>query len=296
MNCETQKHVEAFLTQLWLQDGLSDATIAAYQSDLQQADKCLSDGQLIQATADDLQFLFAQLLEQGRANSSLARMRTSLKRFYHFLIASKVRENNPVATLGKAKQHRSVPSTLSEEDVSALLAAPDTESDIGLRDQAMLELLYACGLRVSELVGLELGSLSLSDGVVRVWGKGSKERLVPMGEAAIQSVIDYSERARPRLLNGKRHHNLFLSARGRAMSRQAFWYRIKHYASLAGISQNISPHTLRHAFATHLLNHGADLRVVQLLLGHADLSTTQIYTHIAEARLAAIHQAHHPRA
>lgn len=296
MDNNTEKHIDAFLSQLWLQDGLSDATIAAYRSDLQQAQALLVESALSDATPDDLQQLFAQWLEQGRASSTLARMRTSLKRFYRYLLASGVRGDNPMLTLGKARLRRSVPSSLSEAEVEALLAAPDTSEAIGVRDQAMLELLYACGLRVSELIALTLSSISLSDGVVRVWGKGSKERLVPMGEAAMESVQQYCTIARPRLLAGKRSHALFVTARGQAMTRQAFWYRIKHYAAISGIAQNISPHTLRHAFATHLLNHGADLRVVQLLLGHADLSTTQIYTHIAEARLAAIHQAHHPRA
>ncbi|MBV7434739.1 site-specific tyrosine recombinase XerD [Cardiobacteriaceae bacterium TAE3-ERU3] len=288
--------IEDFLSHAWMQDGLSDATLAAYRSDLYQAAKEIHPQLLSSATVEDIQHLFASLLDAGRAPSTLARLRTSLKRFYQFVLNRGDREDNPVLQLGKARAPRYSPEVLDEEQVESLLAAPDLEDDIGIRDYAMIELLYACGLRVSELVGLPVSAVSVAEGFVRVWGKGSKERIVPMGDIAAEAVTNYCQQARLRLLDGKAADALFVTARGGAMTRQAFWYRIKFYAKLAGIEQSISPHTLRHAFATHLLNHGTDLRIVQMLLGHADLSTTQIYTHIAEARLAAIHNAHHPRA
>ena len=288
--------IEAFLSHAWMQDGLSDATLASYRSDLLQAAKEMHPQLLSSASMEDLQHLFASLLDAGRAPATLARLRTSLKRFYQFVQNKGDREDNPVLQLGKARSPRYSPETLNENQVEVLLAAPDREDDIGIRDYAMIELLYACGLRVSELINLPLSAVSTSEGFVRVWGKGSKERIVPMGDVAADAVTNYCRQARLRLLNGQVTSALFVTTRGSAMTRQAFWYRIKYYAKLAGIEQSITPHTLRHAFATHLLNHGADLRIVQMLLGHADLSTTQIYTHIAEARLAAIHAAHHPRA
>lgn len=288
--------IEEFLNHTWMQDGLSDATLTAYRSDLLQAAKEINPQPLSSATVGDLQYLFASLLDAGRAPSTLARLRTSLKRFYQFVQSSGEREDNPVLQLGKARARRYSPETLDEDQVEALLAAPDLADDIGVRDYAMIELLYACGLRVSELINLPVSAVSVSEGFVRVWGKGSKERIVPMGDVAAGAVSNYCRQTRLKLLDGKTSAALFVTARGRAMTRQAFWYRIKYYAKLAGIEQSISPHTLRHAFATHLLNHGADLRIVQMLLGHVDLSTTQIYTHVAEARLAAMHAAHHPRA
>ncbi|MDO5090894.1 MAG: site-specific tyrosine recombinase XerD [Cardiobacteriaceae bacterium] len=296
MASSTDASVDAFLDHLWLEDGVSNATRSAYATDLAVARALLAEVDLSQAQGHDLQQLFAKMLEAGKKPATLARMRTTLKRYFRFLCARGEREDNPVLQLDSARGRRqTLPRVLSEADVEALLAAPDTGDILGLRDRAMLEVLYASGLRVSELVGLPMEGVLLREGVLRVWGKGSKERLVPMGEEAQAALEDYLAHARPALLNGRIADAVFVSARGEALTRQAFWYRIKHYATLAGISRDISPHTLRHAFATHLLNHGADLRAVQMLLGHADLSTTQIYTHVAKARLAALHAAHHPR-
>lgn len=296
MLSSTDASVDAFLNHLWLEDGVSDATRSAYATDLAIARKLLAEADLAQATGSDLQNLFAQMLEAGKKPATLARMRTTLKRYFRFLCARGERTDNPVLQLETARGRRQrLPRTLSEEDVEKLLAAPDTSDVIGLRDRAMLEVLYASGLRVSELVGLPMNGLLLREGILRVWGKGSKERLVPMGEEAQAALENYLANSRPQLLDGRIADAVFVTARGEALTRQAFWYRIKHYADLAGISRDISPHTLRHAFATHLLNHGADLRAVQMLLGHADLSTTQIYTHVAKARLAALHAEHHPR-
>lgn len=287
---------DAFIARLWLEDGVSEATRDAYAADLAAAGRLLPDKALHEAAPDDLQQIFAQMLEAGKKPATLARMRTTLKRYFRFLQARGARADNPVLHLEKARRnHKPLPRTLSEADVEALLAAPDGQELIGIRDRAMLEVLYAGGLRVSELVGLPMDGVLLREGVLRIWGKGGKERLVPMGEEAQSTLESYLRTARLPLLDGRRSNAVFVTARGEALTRQAFWYRIKHYARIAGISTDISPHTLRHAFATHLLNHGADLRAVQMLLGHADLSTTQIYTHVAKARLAALHQTHHPR-
>ena len=288
--------IDAFIARLWLEDGVSEATRSAYATDLAVAVKLLAGKNLHEASPEDLQQIFAQMLEAGKKPATLARMRTTLKRYFRFLQARGVCEDNPVLHLDKARhQRKPLPRSLSEADVEALLAAPDISDPLGVRDRAMLEVLYASGLRVSELVGLPMDGVLLREGVLRIWGKGSKERLVPMGEEAQAALEAYLRDVRAGLLHGRRCDAVFVTTRGEGLTRQAFWYRIKHYALLAGISTDISPHTLRHAFATHLLNHGADLRAVQMLLGHADLSTTQIYTHVAQARLAALHAAHHPR-
>ena len=218
-----------------------------------------------------------------------------MRGFYRFLLREGLIEQDPTLQVELPQLGRPLPKSLSEADVEALLAAPDIGEPIGLRDRAMLEVLYACGLRVTELISLTLEQVNLRQGVLRVFGKGSKERLVPLGEEAMVWVARYVRDSRPLLLDGKPSDVLFPSLRGEQMTRQTFWYRIKHQARVAGISKSLSPHTLRHAFATHLLNHGANLRVVQMLLGHSDLSTTQIYTHVARARLQALHEAHHPR-
>ncbi len=223
------------------------------------------------------------------------RLVSSLRRFYRYALQEGLRRDDPCADIAAPKLPRSLPHSLSEAEVESLLGAPNAEADLGLRDKAMLETLYASGLRVSELVGLKVQQVSLDMGVVRVLGKGSKERLTPLGEEALAWIQRYQKLARPGILGAKKSDALFVTARGAPMTRQAFWGLVKRYAARAGIRSAISPHTLRHAFATHLINHGADLRVVQMLLGHADISTTQIYTHVARERLKKIHAKHHPR-
>lgn len=286
--------IDDFLQFLLLNEGLSYATIDAYKQDLLWAKSCLLFD-LSKANGQDLQFLLAKRLENGAKNSSLARFRSSLRRFYRYLQIQKIREDDPTKTIASAKKALYQPVVLSEVDVEKLLQAPDLNDDLGIRDQAMLEVLYASGLRVSELVGLSLVQCDLQRGLLQIMGKGSKERIVPIGEWAILALQKYLNNVRPRFLSGKQSNVVFLSKRGEKITRQAFWYRIKFYAQLAGINQNLSPHGLRHAFATHLLNNGADLRALQLLLGHSDLSSTQIYTHVANARLVDMHKKHHPR-
>jgi integrase/recombinase XerD len=292
--------IDAFADALWLSDGLAKNSIEAYRRDLTQFDAWLRKRYHIGVEAADAATIQAYLAHRIEAEKSsprsTARLTSSLKRFYQHLLREKLVATNPARHLASPKLPRSLPKSLSEKDVDALLAAPDTNTSLGLRDKAMLETLYASGLRVTELVTLKVPQLSLDMGVVRVMGKGSKERLVPIGEAAQDIVGEYVKTAREEILGAKKSDDLFPSQQGRAMSRQMFWNLIKRYALKAGISTTISPHTLRHAFATHLLNHGADLRVVQLLLGHADITTTQIYTHVAQERLKQIHAKHHPRA
>ena len=290
--------IDAFLDALWAERGLSQNTLSAYRRDLQAFSNWLMKSQLdlLAATSADIQSFIAHRGKNGVKPSSLARLISSLRRFYRYQLREGRIEEDPSALIDSPKLAKTLPETLSESQIDALLEAPDITDAIGLRDRAMLELLYATGLRVSELVSLEQSQLSLQQGVVRVIGKGNKERLVPMGDVAVDWLMQYKAKSRPDLMTGKGVCNaLFVTRRGTGMTRQAFWYLIKRYALAVGISQKISPHTLRHAFATHLLNHGADLRVVQLLLGHSDLSTTQIYTHVAKARLQALHQKHHPR-
>jgi len=294
---QTDPLIEPFLDDLWAAKGLSDHTLQAYRSDLSHFDRYLNKqgSSLLSTSQAEVRDYLALRVEHGFAKTSSARLLSSLRRFYKYLLAKKLIEVDPMAMIKPPKLARKLPDALSEADVDRLLSEPNREDPVEARDRAMLELLYASGLRVSELVGLTLDQMSLRQGVVRIVGKGSKERLVPFGEQAGAEIEDYLKAARFELLKGKASDVVFPSKRGNMMTRQTFWHRIKLYAQRAGIAVHLSPHTLRHAFATHLLNHGADLRVVQLLLGHSDLSTTQIYTHVAKARLAQLHQAHHPR-
>jgi integrase/recombinase XerD len=284
--------LDAFCDALWLEDGLSKNTLESYRRDLAQLAVFLKGRGLAQAQEADLfSFLAAR---RGRA-SSAARMLSSLKRFYQYCVRERRTAADPTLKLDPPKRSPRFPKTLSEADVEALLAAPSTDAALGLRDRAMLEVLYASGLRVSELVSMKIYQANLDAGVVRILGKGSKERLVPLGEEAIEWLRRYLKQARPALLGRKSSDALFLTGRGAAMTRQAFWHNLKRLGSRAIPGKALSPHVLRHAFATHLINHGADLRVVQMLLGHADISTTQIYTHVARERLKALHAKHHPR-
>lgn len=289
--------IDRFLESLWLEKGLSAHTRAAYRSDLALFNGWLQarDVQLPDAGRELILDHLAWRLSEGYKARSTARLLSGLRGFYRFLVREQLISRDPTLQIELPQLGRPLPKSLSEADVEALLNAPDLDDPIGLRDRAMLEVLYACGLRVSELTALTLEQINLRQGVLRVFGKGSKERLVPLGEEAIAWIERYSKEARPFLLDGRPSDVVFPSLRGEQMTRQTFWYRIKHQANVAGISKSLSPHTLRHAFATHLLNHGADLRVVQMLLGHSDLSTTQIYTHVAQARLQALHAQHHPR-
>ncbi|HEX4975935.1 MAG TPA: site-specific tyrosine recombinase XerD [Pseudomonadales bacterium] len=291
--------MEAFLDRLWLEKGVSDNTLVSYRSDLLQFNDWLEQQglQARSAQREDVLAYLAFRLEQGIKARSTARTLSCLRSYYRYLLRENLSCHDPTLQVENPKPRKALPKSLSESDVERLLAAPDLATAIGLRDKAMLELLYACGLRVSELVGLELSQVNLRQGVIRVFGKGSKERLIPMGEEAQTQLVRYLQEGRNVLLgNVTANPVLFPGRHGEAMTRQTFWYRIKHYAKQAEIKINLSPHTLRHAFATHLLNHGADLRVVQLLLGHSDLSTTQIYTHVARQRLQQLHAMHHPRA
>lgn len=286
-----------FLDAAWLQRGLADNTRMAYRSDLEQFAQwlLLRKQTLQQVRRDTLLEYLSWRLEAGYKARSSARFLSGARGFYQYLLDEGLIIENPTLQVELPQIGRSLPDTLSEADVEALLAAPDVNETLGLRDRCMLEVLYACGLRVTELVSLTLDQLNTRQGIVRVMGKGSKERLVPMGETALDWLVLYLKQGRGDLLNGSVTDALFPSQRGQHMTRQTFWHRIKLHAQVAGINKPLSPHTLRHAFATHLLNHGADLRVVQMLLGHSDLSTTQIYTHVARARLQALHSEHHPR-
>ncbi|OYQ89303.1 site-specific tyrosine recombinase XerD [Wohlfahrtiimonas chitiniclastica] len=287
----------AFEEALYYQEGLQPLTLQSYLSDLDKLQFYLFDQDLTLETADEatLQAYIQTQLDKKLSPRSIARFVSAFKHFYDFLIVLKVRDDNPARKLVIPKFTASLPESLSEADVEKLLNTHDVSTPLGLRDRAMMELLYSCGLRVTELIALTLTQVNLQVGVVRLVGKGNKERLVPIGEEGIEWINQYLNHARGELSRGQSTDWLFLSNRGDKMTRQAFWYVIKKTAKTAGISSTISPHTLRHAFATHLVNHGADLRVVQLLLGHSSLSTTQIYTHIAKERLKSIHQEHHPR-
>ncbi|MDB2380440.1 site-specific tyrosine recombinase XerD [Luminiphilus sp.] len=290
--------LERFTTALWLERGLSDNTREAYSRDVQGLNTWLLDqcrGDALTASESDVQAYLGARLSQGSSHRSISRLLSSLRSFYQYLVREGDLSSDPTQHLDRPKPSRPLPKSLSESEVDQLLNAPDTSVMVEHRDLAMLEVLYASGLRVSELVGLTLPQLSLNQGVVRVFGKGGKERLVPLGEAAIETVTDYLGSTRQALLRDRQSDVLFPSNRGKVMTRQTFWYRIKIYAKRAGVDPNLSPHTLRHAFATHLINHGADLRVVQMLLGHSDLTTTQIYTHVARSRMQALHEKHHPR-
>ncbi|EOI3553948.1 site-specific tyrosine recombinase XerD [Cronobacter dublinensis] len=291
--------IEQFLDALWLERNLAENSLNAYRRDLKMVVEWLHHRELSLSTAQsgDLQALLAERVEGGYKATSTARMLSAVRRLFQHLYREKIRDDDPSALLASPKLPQRLPKDLSEAQVERLLQAPTVDQPIELRDKAMLEVLYATGLRVSELVGLTMSDVSLRQGVVRVIGKGNKERLVPLGEEAVYWLEHYLTHGRPWLLNGQSLDVLFPSNRAQQMTRQTFWHRIKHYAQLAGIdSEKLSPHVLRHAFATHLLNHGADLRVVQMLLGHSDLSTTQIYTHVATERLRQLHQQHHPRA
>lgn len=291
--------MDAFLDTLWMEDGLSSNTLEAYRHDLMGLVRWLKDkgGRgLLTVKREDLEGYLSARFNAGGSAHSAARLLSTLRRFYRHQLREGRIKSDPSALLESPKLGRRLPHSLSETEVEKLLSAPDLDSAQGSRDKAMLELLYACGLRVSELIALRCDQINLRHGVMRVFGKGSKERLIPVGEHAQAYLEGYWRDARPELLKGHASSEaLFITNRGRAMTRQAFWYLIKRYASKVGIDRSLSPHTLRHAFATHLLNHGADLRVVQMLLGHSDLSTTQIYTHVAQARLKDFHRQHHPR-
>ena len=289
--------IEGFLDTLWVEHGLRPNTLNAYRADLDAYSAWLASRgvTVVHAGREDVAAYLKQRVEQGVRPRTSARLLCSLRRLYRHLLARKLITLDPTALLEGPHIGRALPKSLTEEQVESLLQAPDASAALGLRDRAMLETLYATGLRVSELVNLELSSVNLDAGIVRVVGKGDKERIVPIGEEALAWLQRYLALGRPQLVPPDRSTVLFPTKRGRAMTRQAFWYAIKRYARVAGITSALSPHTLRHAFATHLLNHGADLRVVQMLLGHADLSTTQIYTHVARERLKALHSRHHPR-
>ncbi|MDP2573912.1 site-specific tyrosine recombinase XerD [Vibrio penaeicida] len=291
--------IEQFLDAMWMERGLSENTLASYRNDLFKLLNWMAESnfRLDFISVSGLQAYQAWLMDQGFKQTSRARMLSAIRRLFQYLHREKVRADDPSALLVSPKLPQRLPKDLSEEQVEALLNAPDPNDPIELRDKAMLELLYATGLRVTELVSLTMENVSLRQGVVRVMGKGGKERLVPMGENAIDWIETFLEQGRPSILGDKSSDVVFPSKRARQMTRQTFWHRIKFYAALADIdSDALSPHVLRHAFATHLLNYGADLRVVQMLLGHSDLSTTQIYTHVATERLKQIHEQHHPRA
>jgi len=295
----TTRLLDRFSDGLWLNDGLARNTLESYRRDLAQFATWLEQASgkaLIEAAPADLQRHLAWQVGTRHAKPrTTGRLVSSLKRFFQFALREGLRADDPAAGLDSPKLPRSLPKSMSEAEVEALLEAPDVSTAQGLRDRAMLETLYASGLRVSELVGLKTVQASLDMGVVRVLGKGAKERLTPLGEEAVAWIDRYQREARGHLLGARKSDALFVTARAGPMTRQAFWGLVKRHAAAAGIRGAISPHTLRHAFATHLINHGADLRVVQLLLGHADISTTQIYTHVARERLKALHRKHHPR-
>ena len=288
--------LDTFIDHLWLEDGLSKNTLESYRADLSQFNAWLikNKSQLHEANQADIQQYLAVKFPQSKPRS-ISRLIASMRRFYRYALRENLIKTDPTLQIKSPKLPRSLPKSLNEQEVEDLLNAPNVHDSIGLRDRAMLELLYASGLRVSELVTVKVNEVNTQDGVVRVTGKGSKTRLVPMGEEAADWIDQYLKIARPEILQKRLCDALFVTARADAMTRQAFWYLIKRYALMAGITKHMSPHVLRHAFATHLLNHGADLRVVQMLLGHADISTTQIYTHVARERLKQLHSAHHPR-
>lgn len=296
---EDEAAIDRFLDMLWMERGLSENTRLAYRNDLTQLARWSAEQQqsraLMELSRADLMSYLATRVSSGIVASSSARMLSSIKRFYRYQVREGMLESDPSDLIEAPKLGRKLPNSLTEAEVEALLAAPDTTTSLGMRDRTMLELLYACGLRVSELILLTMERVNVRQGVIRVTGKGDKERLVPLGEECMDWLSQYLKHARAELLDGKVSNYLFVTKRGVAMTRQAFWYAIKKHAVVAGISKPLSPHTVRHAFATHLLNNGADLRVLQLLLGHSNVSTTQIYTHVAAERLKSVHAQHHPR-
>jgi len=295
---DSDPHLDRFVDAIWLEDGLSANTLAAYRRDLQGLSAWLAKHAagrtLVQASETELQAYAAARHADSRASSAGRRL-SVFRRFYRWALREGLCTSDPTVRMDAPRQRMRLPGTLSELQVEALLAAPDIHESLGLRDRAMLELLYASGLRVSELVELKSVHVGLNEGVLRIMGKGSKERLVPFGAEAGEWLQRYLDKGRQMILGSQVSDALFVTGRGGPMTRQMFWKLIKKYALLAGITQPLSPHTLRHAFATHLLNHGADLRVVQMLLGHADISTTQVYTHVARERLRQLHARHHPR-
>jgi integrase/recombinase XerD len=288
--------IDRFIDALWLEEGLSKNTLAAYRRDLTLYARWLAPrGLALPATGEaDLNAYFAARHGQTRATSANRRL-TVFKRYFRWALRERLIDTDPTLKLQSARQPLRVPKTLSEAQVEALLAAPDTGTPLGLRDRTMLEVMYASGLRVSELVTLKTFNVGMNEGVLRVLGKGSKERLVPFGQVARDWIARYLEEARGAILAGQQSDDLFVTARGHGMTRNMFWVIVRKCAQAGGVTAPLSPHTLRHAFATHLLNHGADLRAVQMLLGHADISTTTIYTHVARERLKALHAQHHPR-
>ena len=291
------KIIEQFIDHLWLEDGLSKNTLNSYRFDLSIFVSWLAETkkiELLDVSELEIQEFLAFKFPTSKSRS-ISRLLATLRRFFRFLLRENKIKEDPTLKIQTPKIPKSLPKSLSEDEVEGLLEAPDIKTDVGIRDRSMLELLYACGLRVSELVGIQLTEVILSDGVIRVTGKGSKTRLVPMGEEAVDWIKKYLAKSRQNILNKQTSKFLFVTNRGGEMTRQAFWYLIKKYALMANIDKPMSPHILRHAFATHLINHGADLRVVQMLLGHSDISTTQIYTHVARERLKKLHQEHHPR-
>lgn len=287
--------IDLFLDALWVESGLSENTLAAYGSDLKIFSKWLKNKTVLEVEQSDVASFMESRYKLGIGSRSSARFLSSLRRFYGYLYREGTLSTDPTELIEAPHIGRTLPDSLSENDVDLLLEAPEITDILGYRDKAMLELLYATGLRVSELITLRFEQVSFRQGFVRVMGKGNKERLVPVGEEAMEWLENYMDGARIDILSERQSDYLFVTKRGSGMTRQAFWHIIKRYAKKAGIVKHLSPHTLRHAFATHLLNHGADLRVVQLLLGHSDLSTTQIYTHIAQERLKQLHQQFHPR-
>ena len=288
--------IDAFIDALWLEEGLSRNTLAAYRRDLSLYAAWLAgQGRALDSTAEaDLNGYFAARHSASKATTANRRL-TVFKRYFRWALRERRITADPTLRLESARQPLRVPKTLTESQVEALLDAPDVDTPLGLRDRTMLELIYASGLRVSELVGLKTFNVSMTEHVLRVFGKGNKERLVPFGQVARDWIARYLAQARPEILSGQQTEDLFVTARGQGMSRVMFWMIVKKHARTANITAPLSPHTLRHAFATHLINHGADLRAVQMLLGHADISTTTIYTHVARERLKQLHSQHHPR-
>ena len=298
MSDSDRQILDAFIDNIWIEKGLSQNTLDSYRSDLEQFSSWLEKNNLnyIKTSKKEILSYLSFLFQKGLGSKTVARKLSSIKSFFRYLVFKSIIPNDPSSEVETPKLLKSIPKSISEKEVEALLAAPDEKTDIGLRDKTMIETLYSCGLRISELTNLEVLNLNLRQGVIRVIGKGQKERLVPMGDQLIGLLELYISSSRKNLLNKRHSDFLFLSTRGQRMTRQSFWHRIKHYCLASGFEPDkISPHVLRHAFATHLLNNGADLRVVQLLLGHSDLNTTQIYTEVARQRLKRLHTEHHPR-
>ncbi|QIV95553.1 integrase/recombinase XerD [Allofrancisella inopinata] len=288
-------NIDTFLDNLWLEHGLSQNTISSYRTDLKFLQNYFSKLDIVNLSFEQLYAFISYRSKKGYSARSNARMISTLRKFYNWLFSTGQITLNPTSKLELPKLAKNLPKDMTELDVEKLLQEPDLSEDVGIRDKAMLELMYATGLRVSELVGLNIDDLDLNMGVIQVLGKGSKERIVPIGEYALEYLQKYFNEVRPNLIRTFKEKAVFVSKHFRRITRQSFWHRIKHYALTAGIDTEISPHTLRHAFATHLLNHGADLRSVQLLLGHSNVSTTTIYIHISQNRLKQIYQKHHPR-